>query len=101
MNPGEKRNPQLHDQALLSLYIGMRAGEIFNLIGQDLDLENNIINNADPKNGETRKAYMATVVRTMLFQRKPLNPSALVFKDRKGQKQKAVSAVFKRTVDAL
>ena len=49
---------QLHDMALLSLHCGLRAGEIFNLKGQDLDFENEIINISDPKNKERRKAFM-------------------------------------------
>ncbi|MGN0009530.1 MAG: tyrosine-type recombinase/integrase [Desulfovibrionaceae bacterium] len=33
----EKRHPQLHDMALLSLRTGLRPTEIFKLRGQDVD----------------------------------------------------------------
>jgi integrase len=47
-------DPKLHDIALLSLYTGARASEIFNLRGQDIDFSNGLIALRDSKNTETR-----------------------------------------------
>jgi len=78
----ETRSKQLHDMALLSLHTGMRAGEIFNLKGQDIDIQNGIINISNPKNKETRKAYMTKTVKIMLKSNKPGAPNEYVFKDK-------------------
>jgi integrase len=72
------------NMALLSLQTGMRAGKIFNLRGQDLDFENNLISIMDSKNKQARKAYMTEGVRALLLTRIPENPTALVFPDQKG-----------------
>ncbi|MEI6313650.1 MAG: tyrosine-type recombinase/integrase [Syntrophus sp. (in: bacteria)] len=107
-----KKSSQLHDICLLSLYCGLRAGEIFNLRGQDLDFENNLIHIADPKNKHPRKAYMTAKVRGILLARKPESPGQLVFKSREKKKNKdisttpdekitSVSRTFERIIDEL
>jgi len=91
-----------HDMALISLHCGLRAGEIFNLRGQDLDFQNGIINIADPKNKHSRKAYMTQATKEILRARLPKNPGDLVFKDRKnGNMIRRVSGAFQRTADPL
>ena len=97
--PGTSK--QLHDMALLSLHCGLRAGEIFNLKGQDLDFENELINISDPKNKETRKAYMTKAVKEMFLEHLPLLPDEYVFKDRTGIKIKAVSRSFREVTHKL
>lgn len=92
---------QLHDIALLSLHCGLRAGEIFNLKGQDLDFEHELINISDPKNKESRQAFMTKAVKEMLLTHIPTAPSEYVFKDRTGKKIVAVSQAFRRAVDRL
>jgi integrase len=101
LNALKTKSPQLHDICLLSLYCGLRMGEILNLRGQDLDFENGLIHVADPKNKHPRKAYMTTKVKEMLQSRKPENPGELVFKSRKGEKVTEVSRTFERTVEGL
>jgi integrase len=101
-NPGEKKDPQLHDMALLSLHCGLRAGEIFNLKGQDFDFNNGLINISDSKNKESRKAFMTNAVREALSKRIPESPDEYIFKDRRhGGKINQISAVFGRTVNRL
>ena len=51
-------NPQLYDICLLSLYAGLRAGECFDLVWHDVDLPHGVINIRNPKNDETRQAYI-------------------------------------------
>jgi len=92
---------QLHDMALLSLHCGLRAGEIFNLKGQDLDFDNDLLNIADPKNKESRKAYMTNAVKSMLLEHMPISPDEYVFKDRNGNKVNAVSKSFHGVIERL
>ncbi len=98
----EKTSKTVHDMALISLHCGLRAGEIFNLKGQDLNFENSIINIADPKNKESRKAYMTEAVKETLLARKPDLPDEYVFKARShGGKIQRVSNAYARTVNKL
>lgn len=91
-----------HDQALLSLHTGLRAGEIFNLRGQDLDFENGLIRIMDPKNKNNRSAFMTEAVREMLKARFPKDPGDLIFKERgTGDRIKVVSQSFDRAVENL
>jgi len=92
----------VHDQALLSLHCGLRAGEIFKLRGCDLDFENGIIRILDPKNKASRAAYMTLSVKEMFKARLPKNLNDLIFADRwNGETIKNVSKTFERTVDSL
>jgi len=61
----KKTSKQLHDMAVISLHCGLRAGELFALKGQDLDFENGLMHVADPKNKESRKAFMTEDVKTI------------------------------------
>lgn len=92
---------QLHDMTLLSLHCGLRAGEIFNIKGQDLDFENELINISDPKNKESRKAYMTKAVKEMLLEHVPISPDEYIFKDRNGNKINAVSKSFHGAIERL
>ena len=101
-NLGEKKDPQLQDMALISLHCGLRAGEIFNLKGQDLDFEHNLINISNPKNKESRKAFMTNAVKEALSKRVPESPDEYIFKDKKhGGKIIAVSSAYRKTVNKL
>ncbi len=94
------RSPQLHDISLLSLHAGLRAGEIFNLIWQDVDVTHEIIAIRNPKNSETRQAYMTPQLKKMFLARGPKKArnSDLIFKDRNGGKIREVSTTFERVV---
>jgi len=97
-----KTSKQLHDMALLSLHCGLRAGEIFNFKGHDLDFENGLINISDPKNKASRKAFMTEAVKAMLQARIPEKPEDFVFKDKRhGGEIKEISSSFDRTVKRL
>jgi len=92
---------QLHDMTLLSLHCGLRAGEIFNLKGQDLDINNELITISNPKNKRARKAYMTKAVKKMFLGYASLSPDEYVFMDKKGNKVKAVSKSFHRAIESL
>lgn len=97
-----EKSKTLHDISLLSLHCGLRFGEIANLKGHDIDLENGIISIADPKNGEARKAYMTDAVRAILEIRKPAILSEYIFPDKRNRdKMTGVSCTFRKVVKAL
>ncbi|HDM75588.1 MAG TPA: site-specific integrase [Deltaproteobacteria bacterium] len=92
---------QLHDIALLSLHTGMRAGEIFNLKWQHVDLDNGIIHVADPKSGRSRTTHMTETVKTMFQTIQRGDPEDFVFKSRKGKKISGISKSFSRVIKQL
>jgi integrase len=95
-------SPSVHDQALFALHCGLRAGEIFNLRGQDLDFENGLIRIMDPKNKASRTAYMTQAVKEILKARFPKNLNDLIFEDRwHGEPIKNISKTFDRAVKKL
>lgn len=96
-----KRSKQLYEICLLSLHTGMRAGEIFNLTWADIDIENELIHIKDPKNKSNRVAYMTPKVKEIFEAKLKGDPEELVFKDKKGDKIKAISKTFDRVVKEL
>jgi integrase len=97
----KKISPQLHDISLIALHCGLRAGEVFNLKGQDLDFNNKMIHIADPKNRHPRKAYMTEEVQAALSKRHPPLPGDLIFKAREGGPIKTVSRTFARITEQI
>lgn len=95
------RSIDLHDQALLSLHCGLRAGEIFGLTWADVDTKNGLLTLRDTKAGPTRHAYMTAAVKQTLLSRKRGNPSELVFPPRSGERREQISKSFGRAVKAL
>jgi len=65
--------------ALLSLYTGMRFGEIAKLIWIDVDFTQNCIMLKNTKSGKNRPAFMTHDVKTMLSQRYKGEKDRLVF----------------------
>ena len=99
----KNRSQQLHDICQLSLYTGMRMGEIFNLSWNDIDLEHENISIKDPKSGESRNAYITPPL-SKLFQRIKDNgykADGLVFKSSNGKKIREISNVFNRVTEKL
>ena len=101
----KKRSIQVYEMAFLSLYTGMRFGEIANLTWQDIDFKNGIINIKDPKNNTTRQAYITENIREILQGRynreKPTKTSKSVFKNSDGKNVFKIIRVFKMAVDAV
>lgn len=96
-----KKSNQLREMALLSLYTGMRAGEIFKLREQDINCDNETIYISDPKNNTARHTYMTPSVKSMLKAKLSGNPENFVFKARKGGAIKEISNAFEKIVEAL
>ncbi len=96
------RSIDVHDAALLSLFAGLRAGEIWALIWADVDFENASLYIRDPKNKNSRHAYMTEEVKGMLFRRfNGQHKTAFVFPARDGGKRKSVPDTFERVVRDL
>ena len=97
------RSQQLHGICQLSLYTGMRMGEIFNLNWNDVDVEHGHISIKDPKSGESRSTHIIPPLSKLFQQIKKNAPAAkgLIFKDRSGRKIKEISNVFNRVTEKL
>lgn len=96
------RSKDMHDIALLSLYTGLRAGEIHALVWGSVDLEHDAIEILDTKSKKNRHAYMTNEVKKMFLSRHDGQPkTALVFPDRHGRRRRSVSDTFERSVNKL
>ncbi len=94
-----QKSVAVHDVTLLSLHCGLRAGEIFNLSWNDIDLQRGTIFIRDPKSGRNRHTFMTNAVRQMLIDR--AGGEGAVFPARGGERMDRVSKTFNRTVDEL
>ncbi|MCR4623737.1 MAG: site-specific integrase [Alphaproteobacteria bacterium] len=97
----KERSLQLHDMALLSLYCGLRAGEIFNLRWEDINFKDNSIFIKDTKSNRNRNAIMTCEVKAMLERNHAAATHDLVFVSAKGEKIAEISRTFDRVVDEL
>lgn len=96
------RSTDVHDEALLSLFCGLRAGEIHSLTWGDIDLKNGTIHIRDPKNKRNRHAFITEEVKIMLQRRYSKQATTeLVFPTYNGKPRLWVSDTFSRTVDDL
>ncbi len=94
-------SPQLHDMALISLYTGMRAGEIRKLKWENILWNTGRINVKWRKNGENDLLPMHQLVREVLERRKQQSDSELVFQSDDGEMLKAISGTYRKVVDKL
>lgn len=96
------RSVDVHDEALLSLFCGLRAGEIHALTWGDIDLKNGTIHIRDPKNKHNRHAFITEEIKTMLKRRHNKQATTeLIFPTYNGKPRQWVSDTFSRTVDTL
>lgn len=92
----------MRDIAFLSLYTGMRAGEIHALCWGNVNFANDTIEIMDTKSKRNRSAFMTEEVRAMLTSRYNSQGKAqLIFPGKNGQKRKEVSDTFDRVVNKL
>jgi integrase len=95
----EIRSEQLHDMALVALYTGMRATEIFGLRGADID-ENHKVANIYAKGGNRETVLLSDEVLPVLLKYRT-TPDGLLFQKRGGGRISQISNAFRHTVDAL
>jgi len=74
-----KRSGEVHDMAMLSLFTGMRFGEVANLKWSDVDPFQGIIILRNTKSGKNRPAYMTPDIKKMFARRGPGARDLLVF----------------------
>lgn len=95
------RSPQWHDMAYVSLYTGMRLGEILSLKVGHVNIPAKIINVMDAKSG-TRAAYMNEGVQRIMEARcAGRDGESFVFEQRGGGRVRFVSSAFQRASDKL
>ena len=94
----EEISPQVADMALLSLDTGMRAGEIFSLLWENVDVEAGQIRVVDAKGGN-RVAYMTERVKGML-QGLP-GGEGIVFPSKTGGVIGQISKTVERAISSL
>ena len=96
------RSMDIYDSALLSLFSGLRAGEIHALTWGDIDLPNGTIFVRDPKNKHNRHAFISAEVKEMLKRRMDGQVKTdLIFPATNGKVRRWVSDTFSRVVDEL
>jgi integrase len=96
------RSIDVHDEALLSLFSGLRAGEIHALTWADVDFANGVLFIRDPKSKRNRHAHITGEVRAMLERRhKGQAKSEFVFPADGCKLRKWVPDTFERTVNDL
>jgi integrase len=80
---------EVHDMALLSLYTGMRFGEVAHLRWGDVDLFGGVILLRKTKSGKNRPAFITPEVKAMFLRRNPDDHDRLVFpaRSRDGQER--------------
>ena len=103
LNEIKNVSQQTHDICLVSFQTGMRMGEIFNLKWQDIDLVHGVMHICDPKNNETRQAYITPKLLDM-FKRLELEKTkemGFVFVSTNGKKIHQLSFTFNRAVERL
>ena len=92
---------QTYQICCVSLYTGLRMGEIFSLTWQDVDLQNKILYVRDPKNNEARQAFLLPNLVKIFKGLSDGKKRGLVFPDRNGKKIYQLSDTFDRAVIKL
>jgi len=106
------KSQDVHDMALLALHCGMRAGEIFSLTWDKVNLPKGELLLVDTKNGESRVCYLTDASLAMLRQRsmncehKRIVFVSVIGKKEDGKKKELkpytqVPVTFSRTVKEL
>lgn len=104
LNETKSRSQQVYEISALSLYSGLRAGEIFKLKWADVDFREKKLSILDPKGVFNRFAYMTDTIFDMLLSKKDCDstPDTYIFKRRDNDgKITDVSDCFRRAVEAL
>lgn len=99
----EKRSQDVRDIAFFALFSGMRAGEIFKLRWSDVNMEDQNIVVLDPKSRPTRIVPMTEQVVELLKEKekRPHDPSDLVFPGEDGKMRTRISNSFREAVKKL
>ncbi len=96
-----QRDRRLHDICLLALHTGLRAGEIFKLRWEDVDLDGGMLLVRDPKSGKNRHAYLTRACLRMINDRFEKRERPHVFYKADGGPLQEISRDFSKLVDLL
>ncbi len=99
----KKHSIELHDMAILAMFCGLRAGEIFNLKWSDVNMDEHRIQLLNTKSSRTQYVWFGPEVEEVFKERiKNMNSKIdLIFPGEKGKKHKTISITFKRCVDRI
>jgi integrase len=95
------RSPQVAHIAAMSLYGGLRLGEVLGITWSNVDFQNGIISILDTKNNTSRVIFITEPIRRILEELPSGQPDELLFKARTGTPVQWLSATFSRVVSAL
>lgn len=100
MNNLKTRSVTTYEIAMISLHSGLRAGEIYALTGDKINIAEKLIVVTDTKSGKNRIVPMSRYLVT-IFKDKPLRPDHLIFENRNGSKIGRLSTSFLRAVKSI
>ena len=89
------------EMTLLSLYCGMRAGEILRLTFGDIDLGRGLITIRDSKSGRSRFAHMTETVKEIFQAKGQGDPSGLLYPGAGGRIRSEAPRTFQKAVEQL
>jgi integrase len=96
-----RRNEQTARIATLSLYGGLRLGEVLGLRWSNVDFTNGIIFVQDSKNRESRPIFLTSPLKQVLAELTPGDPDEPLFQTKAGNPVQQLSKYFARTVKEL
>lgn len=96
-----KRSRQINRIARISLYGGLRLGEIFGLSWSNVDLTHGILTVLDAKNGESRPVFITDQIRAVLDELPQGGAEESLFTTRFGQPVAWLSKAFHDVVEEL
>lgn len=94
-----ERSPQAHDMAQLSLYTGMRFGEVASLSWGCIDLAGGTVRILRAKHEKSRTIPMPELIRTYFKSLDQGRSHELVFPDENGRRMEQVPSSFKRAIN--
>jgi len=97
----KEKDQQVWAMTIISLHMGFRASEIFNLTWGDIDLEKEMVLVKDGKGGRSRFGYMTSTVKGLLTALPQGKAGDLVFPNCKGGAHTEIPRVFRETADDL
>ena len=96
-----EKSPDVANMALMSLYGGMRLGEIFELKWGSVNWDTDYILISDSKNSEVRHIYITEPIREVLESLTPGQPETNIFPTKHGNQKAWLSKSFRKVVEEL
>ncbi|MEW6187692.1 MAG: tyrosine-type recombinase/integrase [Thermodesulfobacteriota bacterium] len=97
----ESRDLATYQMAFVSLFTGLRAGEIYNLKWKNLDRENGLVWVMDSKSGKSRAVYIPNQVKDVFEEMTQGKPEDLIFPGPDGKPRRETTKYFRTAVRKL